>query len=535
MTRAYLKLYFLLILPILVMALLPQNPLNLLTSWWASKQAHYEYGAIYPLIKEELENKPQEQWQNIVKNISKYFAYRLELKSRHESKLKQAALSTLNQEGHLLIKYKGNRTLLYPLENANFILYFSFEGKTDDIDDFEKSTRGFRYFLNKRIQEKDDIAKEFNRIKSFFNQELSLKRLKDFKAGSELHNSLLAKHVYNERIGDNYYSYILSSDNQFVVTVKGENKAKLFTQYYRYLANLIPAILLAIGALIWLYLFRKELKIVKTAAMQLGQGHFKTRATLSKSSTLYPIADSFNDMASRIQHLIEDHRDLTNAVSHELKTPLSRLHFALEMQKESKTEADRELYTQKIEDNIASLEILVDELLSYTRLQRQQEINLQAHPFKTWLEKEVSSFAEYHPEIKIICNADSNADSQKEVIFDKHLMARALNNLLDNATQHSQKKYKPIIRVTAKQISNCITISVEDNGTGIKNEDCNKIFQPFTRLDKSRKRQNDKLGGYGMGLAIVKSIITQHKGEISCEKAELGGLKITLSWNCAIS
>jgi len=114
-------------------------------------------------------------------------------------------------------------------------------------------------------------------------------------------------------------------------------------------------------------------------------------------------------------------------------------------------------------------------------------------------------------------------------------MARALNNLLDNATQHSQKKYKPIIRVTAKQISNCITISVEDNGTGIKNEDCNKIFQPFTRLDKSRKRQNDKLGGYGMGLAIVKSIITQHKGEISCEKAELGGLKITLSWNCAIS
>ena len=99
--------------------------------------------------------------------------------------------------------------------------------------------------------------------------------MKGFKAGSERHNSLLAKHVYNERIGDNYYSYILSSDNQFVVTVKGENKAKLFTQYYRYLANLIPAILLAIGALIWLYLFRKELKIVKTAAMQLGQGHFK--------------------------------------------------------------------------------------------------------------------------------------------------------------------------------------------------------------------------------------------------------------------
>lgn len=528
MTRAYLKLYFLLILPILAMTLLPQNPLSLLTNWWFSRQAHFQYGAIYPLIKEELENKPQEQWQKIVKDLSQHFAYRLELKPKNETHLTASQLADLKQDGYFFIRYKGNRTLLYPIENSDFILFFSIEGKEDHIDGLEKSTRGFRYFLNKKLKENPDLIHHFDKIQALFNQELTIRRFSEFKSGTKLYNSLITKHVYNERKGNHYYSYALSEDNQYVVTVKGKNQTKLFRKYYGYLAILLPAILLAIGALIWLYLFRKELKTVKTAAKHLGQGNFETRAILSKSSTLYPIADSFNDMASRIQNLIEDHRDLTNAVSHELKTPLSRIHFALEMQKESKTEKERKLYTQKIENNLASLESLVGELLSYTRLQRQQQINLQANSLKIWLDNEIEGFAEYHPEIKIIQEIGIE-NTQQTVIFDKHLMALALNNLLDNAARHSQRD-KPIIKISTKQISTQIYISVEDNGKGIKNEDCHKIFQPFTRLDKSRKHQDDKLGGYGMGLAIVKSILKQHKGKVSCESSELGGLKISLIW-----
>ena len=136
MTRAYLKLYFLLILPILAMGLLPQNPLNLLTSWWISNDANYEYGAISSLMKEELNQLPHEQWPQRVKEISKSFAYQLELKTRQESGLKQSALSKLDQKDYLLIRYKGNKTLLYSMENDSennredngFILHFSIEG-----------------------------------------------------------------------------------------------------------------------------------------------------------------------------------------------------------------------------------------------------------------------------------------------------------------------------------------------------------------------------------------------------------------------
>ena len=529
MTRAYLKLYFLLILPILVITLLPQNPLNLLTNWWISQQAHHEYGAIYPLMKEALEPIPQAQWQQHVKKIGNHFAYTLELKKRAESKLEPPALEQLDEEGHLLIKHHGNRTLLYPLPPSDFILYFSLEGRDDAIDEFEKNTRGFRYFLNEKIKNKSDVVKEFNRIKTFFNQELSIKKWQNFKGDKELIHNLQKKHVFNRRVGGSYYSYILSEGGQYVVTVKEGNQSKKFALYYRSLTNIIPALLLAIGMLIWLYLFRKELNIVKKAAKQLGQGDFSTRTSLSKSSTLYPVADSFNDMAERIQGLIEGHRDLTNAVSHELKTPLSRLHFALEMQKESETKDERDQYTKQIESNINALENLVDELLSYTRMQRQQQINLQTHPLKQWLEQEISQFAEYHPNIEII----QEINGQKEIVFDHHLLSRALNNLLGNATQYCDKKI-PIIKISAKQMGEQMTISIEDNGIGINKKDCEKVFQPFTQLDKSRTRQDNQLGGYGMGLAIVKSIMLQHRGDVCCEKSVLGGVRIIMSWDVAL-
>lgn len=106
-------------------------------------------------------------------------------------------------------------------------------------------------------------------------------------------------------------------------------------------------------------------------------------------------------------------------------------------------------------------------------------------------------------------------------------MVRAFNNLLDNAAQYAEQN-NPIIGVTTQLTRNKISIIVEDNGIGIQPEDKEKIFQPFTRLDKNRKRKKDNLDGYGMGLAIVKRILQRHKGDVYCHTSKLGGLKIIL-------
>ncbi len=230
-------------------------------------------------------------------------------------------------------------------------------------------------------------------------------------------------------------------------------------------------------------------------------------------------------MASRIQNLLNGHRDLTNAVSHEFKTPLSRLHFAIEMQETSKTEEERQLYTYKIKENIASLEDLVGELLSYTRLQRQDPINIQTHNLKKWLEGEIESFTDYHPTIELCVDINTKGTAR----FDAHLMSRILSNLLTNAVNHCDSEL-PIIKIITEYKKGYLQISIEDNGLGIEKKDYERIFEPFTQLDKSRQRKNkNNLGGYGMGLAIVKRIMIQHNGTVSCRRSTLGGVRVTLA------
>jgi signal transduction histidine kinase len=158
-------------------------------------------------------------------------------------------------------------------------------------------------------------------------------------------------------------------------------------------------------------------------------------------------------------------------------------------------------------------------------LQRQDSLNIQEHHLKKWLEDEINNFVDYHPNIEIITDIQINGALR----FDSHLISRALNNLLNNAVSHGASK-SPQIKVIAICKNDNNYISVEDNGIGIDESSYERIFEPFTQLDKSRQRKNkESLGGYGMGLAIVKSIMTQHNGNVTCERSSLGGAKITLS------
>lgn len=528
MTRAFLKFYLLLVLPLLIMALLPQNPLTLLSAWWSEKEAYRQYSAIYPLVKEELDSLPQQQWPQRVNELSKHFAHLLVLKTREQANLKDEPLNKINEKGFALISYKSNMTLIFNVEDSDFLLFASLHSSNNNLEEFEEDTRGFRYFLNKKIKESKDPLKELERIRKFFIIDLTITKMIDFKTKhkNEIVQELLKNRLYLATKNRNNTGYILSDDNQFLITIKTPHARSTYRYYYQYIAFLVPAILLAIGALLWMFLFRKELSTLKTAAKSLGNGQLDTRIQLSKSSTLLPISDSFNDMATRLQALLQGQKDLTNAVSHELKTPLSRLHFALEMQKTSTNKEEQQLYTQKIEDNISVLENLVDELLKYTRMQRHEVINLKKHSLEKWLENEVALFADYHPDIDI----KTNINTKHGIRFDKHLMSRALNNLLNNAACYGVS-LKPKIVITVDLKASQAVLSVEDNGAGIDNKDFDKIFEPFTRLDKSRQRRNDNnISGYGMGLAIVKGIMQQHKGKVRCEDSNLGGTAFILTW-----
>ncbi len=507
---------------------MPKSPLSLLGEWWYEKESYRQYGAIYPLIKEELDKIPEDQWIDKVTEISEYFAYTLVLKKREDTKLSEETYAKLDDKGYALTKFKRNPTLVFTEKNSEFILYTSLFDNTSALEEFEKDTRGFRYFLNKTLKESQNPEKDFERIKKYFSLNLVMVRMDEFKSlnkNKNLLDTLLDKKLFID-YEDSNMAYLISDNNKFVIAITGANKKATYRRYYNYLSFLVPALLLAIGALIWIYLFRKEFSKLNRSAKLFGDGQFDTRIKLSKNSALYPIAGSFNDMASRIQTLLEGHKDLTNAVSHEFKTPLSRLNFAVEMQKTSKTKKERLIYTNKIEQNIIVLEGLVDELLNYTRMQRQQKVEMKSQSVTLWLENEIAVFSSYHQEIEI----ETNITINKNISFNPHLMSRALNNLLNNSVEYASSKPQKIC-ISAFIDNEEINLVVEDNGIGIAKQDQQKIFEPFTRLDKSRKRSDhEHLGGFGMGLAIVQSIMKQHQGKVNCEASSLGGAKISLVW-----
>ncbi len=508
---------------------MPKSPLSLLGEWWYEKESYRQYGAIYPLIKEELDQVPEDQWVEKVTEISKHFAYTLVLKKRKDTNLSDKTYAKLDDKGYALTKFRRNSTLVFTEKDSDFILYVSLFDNTSALEEFEKDTRGFRYFLNKTIKQSENPEKDFERLKKYFSLNLKMVRMDEFKTSfndKKLLDTLIKKKLYID-YEDSNMAYLISDNNQFVITITNANTKATYRRYYNYLSFLVPALLLAIGALIWIYLFRREFNKLSRTAKLFGDGQFDSRINLSKNSALYPIAGSFNDMASRIQTLLEGHKDLTNAVSHEFKTPLSRLNFALEMQKISKTEKERLIYTDKIEQNIIVLEGLVDELLNYTRMQRQQKVEMTSQSVKLWLENEIALFSDYHQNIEI----DTDITINKNIAFNSHLMSRALNNLLNNSVEYSSSKPQKI-RISAFFDDEEINLIVEDNGIGIAKQDQQRIFEPFTRLDTSRKRSDhEHLGGFGMGLAIVQSIMKQHQGKVTCESSSLGGAKISLVWS----
>lgn len=287
---------------------------------------------------------------------------------------------------------------------------------------------------------------------------------------------------------------------------------------------------LAVSAIIGLLTFIciipywRQLRKMSSAAMAFGNGEFNTRVDMSKFSHLAPLAHAFNTMAERIGQLISSHKELTNAVSHELRTPLARLRFGLEMLEEAEDREKRSHYAREMQTDVAELEALVNELLTFARFDREKpELQFDIHRLEPFLYQVI---AESIPDDTTIqcqlhCHLDTNSGY---VHFDPKYMARALSNLLQNAARFADSQIQVLVERNGKECS----IHIDDDGPGIPQADRLKVFEPFTRLDASRSRTS---GGYGLGLAIVARILKWHNGWVTVTDAPLRcGARLTVCW-----
>jgi two-component system OmpR family sensor kinase len=283
---------------------------------------------------------------------------------------------------------------------------------------------------------------------------------------------------------------------------------------------LIGATMLAC-LLLWLRPHWRDLERLKGTAERFGKGHLSERTLISRHSNIGSLANVFDTMAGDIESLLNQQRDLLNAVSHELRTPLTRLDFGLALALSDDLPAASRERLQGLVAHIRELDELVLELLSYSRLQNPARL-----PER--VEVSLDEFID-----SILGSVDEELESPHIVIdvllqgqlerftLDPRLTARAIQNLLRNAMRYCEKRIQIGVQVCTRGCE----IWVDDDGIGIPDDERERVFEPFYRLDRSRDRAT---GGFGLGLAISRRALEAQGGTLTVELSPLGGARFRL-------
>ncbi len=318
-------------------------------------------------------------------------------------------------------------------------------------------------------------------------------------------------YVFNQ--DQNVIWYIVINDSQLLqvgpISVTNPN----FSSVWPYLL-LLTVIGLPIG--LWSLLLWRDFNKLTLACEAVGGAQDFELRDASKSFFL-PITDTLNAMQERIQYLLAAQQELTSSVSHEFRTPLARLKFAVAMLEEQVENEKSYSYIDNMQADIAELEALVSEMLEYARLDSHQPSLKRRSCDLTALINSVVNKLEFATDIDVTVSAP------KQLYFecDEHFIARCIQNLLGNAQKYANRK----IHLTLEQLPDAIQFTVEDDGPGIAKSEWQSIFKPFTRLDKSRDK---KTGGFGLGLAIVAKIVNWHQGQSAVSDSDLGGAKFVI-------
>lgn len=257
----------------------------------------------------------------------------------------------------------------------------------------------------------------------------------------------------------------------------------------------------------------RDVRILAEGMECIGAGHLDHRMSSRRQDELGRLVHSFNTMSDRIREMIHSRERLLLDVSHELRSPLTRIKLALEMMDEAEGKT-------AILDDVKELEKMIAELLEGERLSSPHGGLKRTLCSSSDLFADIPrEFMDRTPGIRL--HAPSEPLS---LMIDLDRMKIALRNLIDNALQYSDEHGQPV-EIRIEEESDQILITVTDYGQGIPASDLPHIFEPFYRVDKSRSKET---GGYGLGLNLVHKIILAHGGRIEAESRVGEGTRVTI-------
>ena len=248
----------------------------------------------------------------------------------------------------------------------------------------------------------------------------------------------------------------------------------------------------------------------------LAEGDLTARTNITGPAILQKLGLRINQMANRIQGLLQSNEELFQSVSHEMRTPISRIHFSLELLEQDLGIAGNSRI-QSMKQDVEELDRLLEELLSFARLGNDRK---ELPPEPVSMKELVQSVLE-RTEIDFP-NSHWKFDAPEGLAFvdaDPRLLNRAVENVIRNAHAYCKSEVFAELKVEPHQI----VLSVEDDGPGVPPDDQARIFEPFARVEGNQNK------GTGLGLAIARRIVEKHQGTIACSAGPVGArFRITL-------
>ena len=262
----------------------------------------------------------------------------------------------------------------------------------------------------------------------------------------------------------------------------------------------LPAFLLIFIAIIFLKNQTRPIISLAKASERFGRGEDVEEFRPSGALEIRQAGYEFDKMRKRITRHLNQRSEMLSGISHDLRTPLTRIKLQLAFIK------DKEI-SKRLSDDVAEMEKMLNEYLQFasTRsIEKTENFNLS--------ELLITTVAKYE-------NNEITTDIPKTVYFDgrKNLIKRCFNNLIDNSIKYSKN-----IFISLEKSSKNILITIDDDGPGIPKNERENVFKPFYKIDKSR---SDSKSSVGLGLSIASDIIRSHGGNIKLEDSPSNGLR----------
>ena len=355
----------------------------------------------------------------------------------------------------------------------------------------------FSIYLDLNVEYKNDELFEKPLKERWFSPvDRSLRR--ELKSNIGTDNYWFDTTTYKELIhinikhSDGYFEFFISKDRV------ASSSARLFALWIT-----LPALLMITIAIIFLKNQTRPIVNLAKAAERFGRGENIDEYRPSGALEIRQAGLEFDKMRKRIMRHLNQRSEMLSGISHDLRTPLTRLKLQLSFIK------DEEL-SKKMSLDIDEMEKMLNEYLQFTS--------------SSYSEKdETFDVSELTKNITLKYKNDNISTKIIPRIYmngRKNLIQRSLNNIIDNALKYADKVNLELVKV-----KNNILIIIDDNGPGIPENEYDNVFKPFYKIDKGR---GDSKSSVGLGLSITSDIIKSHGGNIILEKSPLDGLRVKI-------